>query len=215
MIFIEIMKDFTVITASNLIQRKLHKMKLIVAITGATGAMFGVRLLQFLKSTDVETHLVLSSWAAATIQSETPFTAKEVSKMADYSYSNKDLGSRISSGSFQVDGMIVIPCTMKTLASIRIGLGDNLIARAADVILKERKKLVLVTRETPLNDIHLENMLFLSRMGTVILPPMPAFYNHPQSLDDVVNHIVFRTLDQFGIHMPEAEEKRWGGMLPN
>ncbi|MFP7737500.1 non-oxidative hydroxyarylic acid decarboxylases subunit B [Priestia aryabhattai] len=187
-------------------------MKLIVAITGATGAMFGVRLLQLLKDTDIETHLVLSSWAAATIQEETPYTAKEVSQLANYSYSNKDLGAKISSGSFQVDGMIVVPCTMKTLASIRIGLGDNLITRAADVILKERKKLVLVTRETPLNDIHLENMLALSRMGTVILPPMPAFYNHPQSLDDIINHIVFRTLDQFNIHLPEAEEKRWNGM---
>jgi len=188
-------------------------MKLIVAITGATGAMFGVRLLQLLKDTNIETHLVLSSWAAATIQEETPYTAKEVSQLANYSYSNKDLGAKISSGSFQVDGMVVAPCTMKTLASIRIGLGDNLITRAADVILKERKKLVLLTRETPLNDIHLENMLALSRMGTVILPPMPAFYNHPQSLDDIVNHIVFRTLDQFNIHLPEAEEKRWNGIL--
>ncbi|MFP3668032.1 non-oxidative hydroxyarylic acid decarboxylases subunit B [Priestia sp. SIMBA_032] len=190
-------------------------MKIIVAITGATGAMFGVRLLQFLKDTDIETHLVLSSWAAATIQEETPYTAKEVSQLANYSYSNKDLGAKISSGSFQVDGMIVAPCTMKTLASIRVGLGDNLITRAADVILKERKKLVLMTRETPLNDIHLENMLALSRMGAVILPPMPAFYNHPQSLDDIVNHIVFRTLDQFNVHLPEAEEKRWNGMLKN
>ncbi|MGG1368147.1 non-oxidative hydroxyarylic acid decarboxylases subunit B [Priestia megaterium] len=190
-------------------------MKIIVAITGATGAMFGVRLLQLLKDTDIETHLVLSSWAAATIQEETPYTAKEVSQLANYSYSNKDLGAKISSGSFQVDGMIVAPCTMKTLASIRVGLGDNLITRAADVILKERKKLVLMTRETPLNDIHLENMLALSRMGAVILPPMPAFYNHPQSLDDIVNHIVFRTLDQFNVHLPEAEEKRWNGMLKN
>ncbi|MDR9852471.1 UbiX family flavin prenyltransferase [Paenibacillus sp. VCA1] len=188
-------------------------MKLIVAITGATGAMFGVRLLQFLKDTNIETHLVLSSWAAATIQDETPYTAKEVSQLANYSYSNQDLGARISSGSFRVDGMIIAPCTMKTLASIRVGLGDHLISRAADVVLKERKKLVLVARETPLNDIHLENMLALSRMGAVILPPMPAFYNHPQSLDDLVNHIVFRTLDQFSIHLPEAEEKRWNGIL--
>ncbi|MED3729486.1 UbiX family flavin prenyltransferase [Priestia filamentosa] len=188
-------------------------MKLIVAITGATGATFGIRLLQLLKETNIETHLVLSSWAAATIQAETPYTAKEVSQLANYSYSNKDLGAKISSGSFQVDGMIIAPCTMKTLASIRVGLGDNLVTRAADVILKERKKLVLVTRETPLNDIHLENMLALSRMGTIILPPMPAFYNHPQSLDDIVNHIVFRTLDQFNTHLPEAEEKRWNGIL--
>ncbi|KQL51296.1 phenolic acid decarboxylase [Heyndrickxia shackletonii] len=188
-------------------------MKLILGITGATGAMFGVRLLQFLKDTSIETHLIMSSWATVTIQDETPYTAKEVSQLADYSYSNKDLAAKISSGSFQVDGMIIAPCTMKTLASIRVGLGDNLITRAADVILKERKKLVLVTRETPLNDIHLENMLALSRMGTVILPPMPAFYNHPESLDDIINHIVFRTLDQFNIHLPEAEEKRWNGFI--
>ncbi|WP_445669225.1 UbiX family flavin prenyltransferase [Margalitia sp. FSL K6-0131] len=181
-------------------------MKLILGITGATGAMFGVRLLQFLKDTSIETHLIMSSWAAVTIQDETPYTAKEVSQLADYSYSNKDLAAKISSGSFQVDGMIIAPCTMKTLASIRVGLGDNLITRAADVILKERKKLVLVTRETPLNDIHLENMLALSRMGTVILPPMPAFYNHPESLDDIINHIVFRTLDQFNIHLPKRKK---------
>lgn len=185
-------------------------MKIIVGMSGATGAIFGIRLLELLKETDIETHLVMSSWAAATIQVETPYTAKEVEELADYTYSHKDLGARISSGSFQVDGMIVAPCSMKTLASIRMGLADNLVTRAADVILKERKKLLLLTRETPLNDIHLENMLALSRMGTMIFPPMPAFYNHPKDIDDVINHIVYRALDQFGIHLPEA--KRWDGI---
>ena len=185
-------------------------MKIIVGITGATGAIFGIRLLEILKQAGVETHLVMSQWAAATIQTETSYTVTEVEELADYHYSYQDLGARISSGSFPIDGMIVAPCSMKTLATIRMGLADNLITRAADVILKERKKLLLMTRETPLNDIHLENMLALSRMGTIILPPMPAFYNHPQNIDDLVNHIVYRTIDQFGIYLPGA--KRWDGM---
>jgi 4-hydroxy-3-polyprenylbenzoate decarboxylase len=185
-------------------------MKIIIGMTGATGAIFGIRLLELLKNTEVETHLVMSSWAAATIKHETPYLPKEIEELADYAYSPKDLGAKISSGSFQVDGMIVAPCSMKTLASIRMGLADNLVTRAADVILKERKKLLLLTREAPLNDIHLENMLSLSGMGVMIFPPMPAFYNHPQSIDDVVNHIVYRVLDQFDIHLSEA--KRWEGI---
>lgn len=185
-------------------------MKIIVGMTGATGAIFGIRLLETLKEAEIETHLVMSPWAAVTIETETNYTVKEVEDLSDYYYSYNDLGARISSGSFQVDGMIVAPCSMKTLATIRMGLADNLITRAADVILKERKKLLLMTRETPLNDIHLENMLFLSRMGTMIFPPMPAFYNHPKDINDIVSHIVFRALDQFGIHLREA--KRWNGI---
>ncbi|XOQ14769.1 MAG: non-oxidative hydroxyarylic acid decarboxylases subunit B [Shouchella clausii] len=185
-------------------------MKLIIGMTGATGAVFGIRLLQQLQQTEVESHLVMSPWAAATIQAETSFTVKDVERLADYTYSPKDLGAAISSGSFQVDGMMIAPCSMKTLASIRTGLADNLVTRAADVMLKERKPLLLMTRETPLNDIHLENMLALSRMGAHIVPPMPAFYNQPQTIDDLVDHIVYRTLDQFGIHSPEA--KRWQGL---
>lgn len=188
-------------------------MKIIVAMTGATGAIFGIRLLEILKDTDVETHLVMSQWAATTIQTETDYSVKEVEDLADFHYSYNDLGARISSGSFLVDGMIVAPCSMKTLATIRMGLADNLITRSADVILKERKKLLLMTRETPLNDIHLENMLALSRMGTIIFPPMPAFYNHPQDIDDMVNHIVYRAIDQFGIHLSGA--KRWDGVKKN
>ncbi|MCY1102917.1 non-oxidative hydroxyarylic acid decarboxylases subunit B [Shouchella clausii] len=185
-------------------------MKLIIGMTGATGAIFGIRLLQQLQKTEVESHLVMSPWAAATIQAETPFTVKDVERLADYTYSPKDLGAAISSGSFQIDGMMIAPCSMKTLASIRTGLADNLVTRAADVMLKERKPLLLMTRETPLNDIHLENMLALSRMGAHIVPPMPAFYNQPQTIDDLVDHIVYRTLDQFGIHLPDA--KRWQGL---
>lgn len=185
-------------------------MKIIEGISGATGAIFGIRLLELLQDTDVETHLVMSAWAAMTIQAETPYTAKEVEKLANYTYSYKDLGAKISSGSFQVNGMIVAPCSMKTLASIRVGLADNLLTRAADVILKERKKLMLLTRETPLNDIHLENMLALSRMGTIIFPPVLAFYNHPQTNEELIHHIIVRALDQFDISIPGA--KRWGGM---
>ncbi|MEC0244363.1 UbiX family flavin prenyltransferase [Paenibacillus chitinolyticus] len=185
-------------------------MKVIVGISGATGAILGIRLLEGLKEAGIETHVVISPWAAANIQLETAYTVKEVEQLADYSYAHKDLGAVISSGSYRMDAMIVAPCSMKTLASIRLGLSDNLIARAADVLLKERKKLVLLTRETPLSDIHLEHMLALSRMGTTIFPPVPAFYNHPQNIEDLIRHIVIRTIDQLGITLPAA--KRWGGM---
>ncbi|HTB18672.1 MAG TPA: UbiX family flavin prenyltransferase, partial [Bryobacteraceae bacterium] len=135
-----------------------------------------------------------------------------VRRMATYSYPPGDQGAAISSGSFLTSGMVIAPCSVRTLAAIASGQGDNLIHRAADVILKERRKLVLLVRETPLNEIHLENMLKLSRMGAVILPPVPAFYNHPQSLEAMVDHLVMRTLDQFGIHTDLAE--RWGSAVP-
>jgi 4-hydroxy-3-polyprenylbenzoate decarboxylase len=134
-----------------------------------------------------------------------------VRALAAYTYSDSDQGAAISSGSFITEGMIVAPCSMRTLAAIAHGQGDNLIHRAADVVLKERRKLVLMVREAPVNDIHLENMLKLSRMGVVIIPPVPAFYNHPQTLDDMINHIVMRTLDQFGVHIDAAT--RWDGMM--
>ncbi len=178
--------------------------KLIVGITGATGTIFGVRLLRMLQDTRIETHLVMSQWAARTLLHETPYTVEEVQQMATCFYRTGDQGAAISSGSFQTRGMVIAPCSMRTLAAIAHGQGDNLIHRAADVILKERRKLVLVVREAPLNDIHLENMLKLSRMGVVITPPMPAFYNHPQTIDDFVNHIVMRVLDQFDIHLDAA-----------
>ncbi|WP_146822879.1 non-oxidative hydroxyarylic acid decarboxylases subunit B [Alicyclobacillus suci] len=187
-----------------------RSVKIIVGITGATGAIFGIRLLELLNAAGVETHLVVSPWAKSTIPYETPYSVADVLAMASYTYSHKDQAARISSGSFQVDGMIIAPCSMKTLASIRVGLADNLITRSADVMLKERKKLILMTRETPLNTIHLENMLALSQMGAVIFPPMPAFYNHPETLDEMVNHIVYRVMDQIGL--PPEEAKRWDGI---
>jgi len=187
--------------------------RLVVGITGATGTIFGVRLLQMLHGSGVETHLVMSKWAARTLTHETEHTVKEVQGLATHNYRLGDQGAAISSGSFITLGMVIAPCSMRTLAAIAHGLGDNLIHRAADVILKERRKLVLVVRESPFNEIHLENMLKLSRMGVVILPPLPAFYNHPQNLDDMVNHITMRIIDQFDIHLDVMN--RWDGVLSN
>jgi 4-hydroxy-3-polyprenylbenzoate decarboxylase len=185
--------------------------RLIVGITGATGTIFGIRLLQMLHGSGVETHLVLSKWAARTLIHETPHAVKKVQALATHSYGVGDQGAAISSGSFVTLGMVIAPCSMRTLAAIAHGLGDNLIHRAADVILKERRKLVLVVRESPLNEIHLENMLKLARMGVVILPPVPAFYNNPQNLDDMINHIAMRIIDQFDIHLDVMN--RWDGVL--
>jgi flavin prenyltransferase len=185
--------------------------RLIVGMTGATGSVFGIRLLQALKDTDVETHLVCSKWAQRTIEHETSMTYDQVKDLATTIYSPGDMGAAISSGSFFTEGMVIIPCSMRTLGSIAHGSGDHLVHRAADVILKERRRLVLVARETPLSEIHLENMLKLARMGVTILPPMPAFYNHPQNLNDMVDHIVARVLDQFGI--PADFARRWDGHM--
>ncbi len=185
--------------------------RLIVGITGATGTIFGVRLLQMLHGSGVETHLVLSRWAARTLSHETPYPVKEVQSLATHSYGISDQGAAISSGSFVTLGMVIAPCSMRTLAAIAHGLGDNLIHRAADVVLKERRKLVLVVRESPFNEIHLENMLKLARMGVVILPPVPAFYNNPQTLDDMINHITMRVIDQLDIHLEVMN--RWDGVL--
>lgn len=187
-------------------------MRLVVGITGATGAPFGVRLLETLRSTPgVETHLVLSPWARTTIELETPYSVAEVIDLADVHHGNRDQAASVSSGSFRTAGMIIAPCSMKTLAGIRSGYADSLMQRAADVVLKERRRLVLVPRETPLSEIHLENMLALSRMGAVMVPPVPAFYNHPTSLDDVVDHVVMRVLDQFDLPAPESVP-RWAGL---
>ncbi len=185
--------------------------RLIVGMTGATGGIFGVRLLEALQGSGVETHLVVSKWAVRTLAHETEYSLEDVQQMASCWYRADDQGAKISSGSFVTNGMVVCPCSVRTLAAIAQGNGEHLIHRAADVILKERRKLVLVVREAPLNDIHLENMLKLSRMGAVILPPVPAFYNHPQPINDVVNHIVMRILDQFDIHLDLMN--RWDGQL--
>jgi 4-hydroxy-3-polyprenylbenzoate decarboxylase len=185
--------------------------RLIVGMTGATGAAFGVRLLENLRELPgVETHLVLSRWARTTIELETGLSVAEVSALADVTHPPEDQGATISSGSFTTDGMVIVPCSMKTLAGIRAGYAEGLVGRAADVVLKERRKLVLVPRETPLSEIHLENMLALARLGVQMVPPMPAFYNHPASVDDIVDHITARILDQF--ELPAAAARRWEGM---
>jgi len=188
-----------------------QKRRIIVGMTGSTGAIFGVRFLEALKHSEVETHLVISKWAQRTIEHETNYTIEQVRSLAAVVHSQGDMGATISSGSFLTEGMVVVPCSVRTLGGIANGYGEHLVHRAADVVLKERRRLVLVVRETPLSEVHLENMLKLSRMGVTMLPPMPAFYNHPQSIDDVVNHIVGRVLDQFGI--PAPFEKRWDGHM--
>lgn len=188
--------------------------RLIVGLTGATGAIFGVRLLEVLRGggdSDIETHLVMSSWARRTVEHETRLTFKQVFELADVYHNSNNMAAQISSGSFLTEGMVIIPCSMRTLGSIAHGSGENLVHRAADVVLKERRRLVLVVRESPLSELHLENMLKLARMGVSIVPPMPAFYNHPKSIDDIVDHVVARVLDQFGIPVPFA--KRWDGHM--
>ena len=183
-----------------------------VGITGASGAIFGIRALEALHGLAVETHLIVSRWARTTIAHETSYALAQVEALASFVHHEDNQAASISSGSFPTDGMIIAPCSMRTLAAIRAGFGDTLICRAADVILKERRKLVLVARESPLSEIHLDNMLALSRMGVVILPPMPAFYTRPKSIDDVVDHVVGRLLDQFGLGLPGVS--RWEGFSP-
>jgi 4-hydroxy-3-polyprenylbenzoate decarboxylase len=182
--------------------------RLIVGITGATGTIYGVRLLELLRAAGVETHLVMSRWGARTLVHETAYTPKDVQQLASYVHAITDQGAPISSGSFLTRGMIVAPCSMRTVAAIATGYGDNLLHRAADVVLKERRRLVLVVRESPLSEIHLENMLKLARMGVVICPAMPAFYQQPKTVDDIVNQTVVRVLDQVGVHL---DAPRWQG----
>jgi flavin prenyltransferase len=185
--------------------------RLIVAITGATGVIYGVRLLELLRDADIETHLVISPWGRRTLLHETAYSVDQVTRLATVTYQAGDQGAAISSGSFLTMGMAIVPCSMRTLAAVAHGLGDNLVHRAADVVLKERRTLLLAPREAPLSEIHIDNMLRLSRMGVVICPPMPGFYQRPQSIDDIVNHSVHRMLDQFGIHIDGSS--RWGEAL--
>ena len=183
-------------------------MRVIVAITGATGVIYGVRALQRLREAGVETHLVISRWGARTLLHETPYSREQVEAMADETYASNDMGAAIASGSFQTAGMIIAPCSAKTLGAIASGVGDSLIHRAADVVLKERRKLVLAVREAPLSDIHLENMLKLSNLGVTILPASPGFYHQPQTLDDLVDFVVARILNCLGV--PQDMLPRWG-----
>ena len=183
--------------------------RIIVGISGATGAILGVRLLQALKKAGVETHLVVSKWGLQTLLHETSYTLEQVQRLAARHYPSQDAAAAIASGSFLTQGMAICPCSVRSLAAIACGNGDNLLHRAADVVLKERRKLVLAVREAPLSEVHLENMLKLSRMGAVIFPPVPAFYTRPRSVDDLVDQTVLRILDQFGLHL--ASRKRWPG----
>jgi 4-hydroxy-3-polyprenylbenzoate decarboxylase len=185
--------------------------RLIVAITGATGAVYGVRLLEVLRPMkNVETHLLISDAGVLNLHQELDLGRKEVEALADVIYSVRDVGAAIASGSFQSDGMVVAPCSMKTLAAIAHGLSDNLITRSADVVLKERRRLVLMVRETPFNLAHLRNMTAVTEMGGVIFPPLPAFYHRPQNIAEMVDHTVARVLDLFDIRHELAP--RWNGM---
>jgi 4-hydroxy-3-polyprenylbenzoate decarboxylase len=184
------------------------KKRLIVGISGATGAIYGVRMLEVLsKVKDIETHLVMTRAAKMTIQVETRFSPKDVEKLADVVHDINNVGASIASGSFRTEGMVIAPCSMKSMGGIALSVGGDLLVRAADVILKERKRLVLLARETPLHLGHLESMVALTRMGAIIFPPVPAFYHRPKTLDDVINQTVTRVLDQFDIDVTLFE--RW------
>lgn len=182
-------------------------MRLIVAMTGASGAIYGIKLLEKLQKQQIETHLVVSKWAETTITTETGYSLAALRDLATQVHEINDLTASIASGSFLTDGMVVVPCSMKTLAGIAHGYSEDLITRAADVTLKERRRLILVARETPLSPIHLENMLKLSRLGVTIMPPMPAFYSRPQSVEEIVNQTVGRILDQ--LHLKTPQLYRW------
>lgn len=190
----------------------VSKPRLIVAITGASGAVFGVRILEQLRASGAcETHLVMSASGALTATQELSSKRADIEALADVVHNVKDIGATIASGSFISAGMVIAPCSMKTLASIAHGFADNLVSRAADVILKERRRLVLLARETPLNLAHLRNMTAVTEMGGIVFPPVPAFYTQPQTLDDIVNHTVGRVLDLFLIPHTGLV-KRWEGI---
>ncbi len=185
-------------------------MRLVVGITGATGVIYGIRLLEVLRGyPDVETHLVISVPGRRTIGEETAFAAKDVEALAAYHYDNKDTGAPIASGSFRTAGMVIAPCSIKTAGAIAACHSDSLVARAADVTLKEGRPLLLLVRETPLHLGHLRRLVALAEMGAVILPPMPAFYARPKDIDDIVNHTVARVLDRLGL--PQTLVSEWRG----
>lgn len=186
--------------------------RIVVGMTGASGAIYGVRLLERLRELPVETHLIVTRWARVTIEYETPYTYAQVKELADVCYGEGDQASPVSSGSFLAGGMVIAPCSTKTLAAIATGFAHNLICRAADVMLKERRRLVLAVRETPLNSIHLRNMLTLSDMGATIMPPTPAFYHRPKELAEIVDQTVLRILDQFDFRLDA--DSRWTGLAP-
>jgi 4-hydroxy-3-polyprenylbenzoate decarboxylase len=183
--------------------------RLIIGISGASGAIYGIRMLELLRDTDIETHLVISRSAEMTLAYETDFTTKDIRALAAVNHPNSDIGATISSGSFRTMGMVVAPCSIKTMSEIATGVTSSLLSRAADVVLKERRRLVLAVRETPLHGGHLRTMTQLADIGAIIAPIMPAFYNRPKTVDDIINHTVGRLLDLFGIDT--AVVKRWQG----
>jgi 4-hydroxy-3-polyprenylbenzoate decarboxylase len=180
----------------------------IIGISGSSGVLLGIRLLEFLKDTDYETHLIITSTAESIIPHETEYSIEDVKKLATKVFDNNDFFAPSASGSFKTEGMIILPCSMKTLAGIASGFSNNLLLRSADVCLKERRRLVLVTRETPLSLIHIENMAKVSRAGAVVLPPMLSFYSKPKGIDDMINHILGKVLDVMGIE--NELYPRWG-----
>jgi 4-hydroxy-3-polyprenylbenzoate decarboxylase len=182
--------------------------RLIIGVTGASGVIYGVRLLQALRETDVETHLVMSRSAEVTIAYETRFKVAEIHALADVVYPAQDIGAAISSGSFKTMGMALAPCSMRSLGEIASGVTSSLVTRAADVVLKERRRLVLLTRETPLHLGHLRSMVAVTEMGGIVMPPVPSFYTNPESVEDIVDHTVGRLLDLFDIEVGLV--KRWG-----
>ena len=188
----------------------LSPRRLIVAITGASGTAYGVRLLQVLKDTDIETHLVLTDSAKLTMAAETDFQLAQVQALADVVHASKNVGATIASGSFVTLGMVVAPCSINTLSEIAWGITGNLISRAADVTLKERRRLILLVRETPLHAGHLKSMLQVTQNGAIVMPPVPALYVKPKSVDDVIDHTVGRVLDLFGLDTDLVQ--RWNGL---
>jgi 4-hydroxy-3-polyprenylbenzoate decarboxylase len=183
--------------------------RIIIGISGASGAIYGIRLLTALRQLEIESHLIITAAAALTIRAETPYSLSEVQAMADCYYNPKDIAACISSGSYRTLGMIVAPCSMRSLAEIATGMTTSLLGRAADVVLKERRRLVLMARETPLTAIHLENMQRVTAAGGIIAPPVPAFYQQPTSIDDIVHHSIGRVLDLFDLSLPDMQ--RWKG----
>ncbi|KAF7597183.1 hypothetical protein BBP40_009523 [Aspergillus hancockii] len=186
-----------------------RRRRIVVAMTGATGSILGIKVLLALRRLNIETHLVISKWAEATIKYETDYHPRNVRALADHVHNINDMAAPVSSGSFKTDGMIVVPCSMKTLAAINSGFCEDLISRTADVMLKERRKLVLVARETPLSDIHLRNMLSVSQAGAIIFPPVPAYYIRAASVNELVDQSVGRMLDLFDLDT--ADFARWEG----
>ena len=186
-------------------------MRLVVGITGSSGVIYGIKLLEVLLKIKIETHLIISKWGERNVQIETDKSVEFVKSLATRNYNNDDMAAPISSGSFKTDGMAIVPCSMKTLSSIANGYDDSLVSRAAGVCIKESRRLVIVPRETPLSKIHLQNMISLADIGVIVLPAMPGFYQRPKSMDDLITHIAGKILDQFGIE--HNIYRRWGEAL--